>query len=132
MPLVVPKVGKLAGKLNLCFEQGADFPAQFVWWGVYYKEGDSRNVAADLTGHTARMQIRKTVQSGILFEATTENGLLTLGGAAGTITLAIPNATTEGFSWKGKAYWDLELVDPATMVFRLLEGRAEISREITR
>jgi hypothetical protein len=45
-------------------------------------------VAINLTGYTARMQVRSTLESAeALIELTTANGRIALGGSAGTITL---------------------------------------------
>ena len=42
-----------AAQYDILIEQGATFSRTFVW-------KDSSEVAVDLTGYTARMQIRKT------------------------------------------------------------------------
>lgn len=43
----------------------------------------------------------------------------------------LPGDTDALDTW-GNGYWDLELVDPYSKVLRLFEGRAVLSREITR
>jgi hypothetical protein len=53
-----------------------------------------------------------------------------LGGAAGTIVVTIAATVTAALP-SGEARYDLELVNGA-VVTRLIEGKATISREITR
>jgi hypothetical protein len=78
------------------------------------------------------MQIRQTVQSGtILFEASTTNGLIVLGGTDGTIALTIPASDTGGFTWL-KGVYDLNLASSGGVVTRLLQGSVLVSPEVTR
>jgi hypothetical protein len=86
----------------------------------------------DLTGFTARMDIRKTLGSAtVIHTLTTENGGITLGGAAGTIELLIPALTTETFDF-GNAVYDLELISAVGVVTRLVGGAITLSKEVTR
>jgi hypothetical protein len=86
----------------------------------------------DLTGFTARMDIRGTLSSATAIHTlTTENGGIALGGVAGTIDLLIPAATTEGFDF-GSAVYDLELISAAGVVTRLIGGAIVLSKEVTR
>ena len=86
----------------------------------------------NLTGYTARMQIRATAEaSTALIELTTENGRIALGGTAGTITLTI-SATDTAALTAGRAVYDLELVAANGTVTNLLGGVVTIPRNITR
>lgn len=86
----------------------------------------------DLTGYTARMQIRETLDATIILATlTTENGGITLGGAAGTIDLLLDAAATALLDFTNAVY-DLELVDTAGVVTRLLSGAVTLSKEVTR
>lgn len=107
-------------------EQGASFDAVVTWF-----DGDD---PIDLTGWTARMQVRQAITSPTtLAELTTENGKLTLGGALGTVTLAVDADETETYEWTNPAYYDLELEETATgRVVRLIEGTIELDPEVTR
>jgi hypothetical protein len=85
----------------------------------------------DLTGYTARMQVRKSKNStDTEIELTTENGRITIDGANGLITcnLAASATTLLDFS---KGFYDLEIVTGST-VERLLEGRVTLSKEVTK
>ena len=109
---------------DLLIEQGATFSQL-----VTYKES---GVAVNLTGYTARMQVRSTLESATsVVELTTANGRIALGGAAGTITLTI-SATDSAALTAGRGVYDLELVSGSGIVTRLLQGVATISRNVTR
>jgi hypothetical protein len=114
----------MAATHNFVCEQGATFSRQITWL-------DSNGAPLDLTGYTARMQVRATVDaSSALFNLTSGAGDITLGGAAGTITIAI-SATATAAVAAGCYVYDLELVDGAT-VYRLLQGEFEVDAEVTR
>lgn len=105
-------------------EQGASWRLLLLW------NGDSSPI--NLTGYTARMQIRKSAtSSAALLELTTENSRITLGGVAGTITLTLTAADTAAITWTSGVY-DLELVDSGGGVRRLIQGAVRVSREVTR
>ena len=85
----------------------------------------------NLTGYTARMNIRSTVDAAtILHTLTTENSGIALGGAAGTVDLLISATDTALFTF-GTAVYDLELIS-GTVVTRLLSGNVTLSKEVTR
>lgn len=119
------KLNGKAGTLHLTIEQGATFDPVLTW-------GDQAGVPIDLTGYSARMQIRATVESAaIIHEATTVNGQIVLGGAAGTVTFAIPATATELFTFD-EAVYDLEVESAGGHVTRLVEGVVYLSPEVTR
>lgn len=115
-----------AFKLNLGIDQGATFVKNVTW-----KTGKPAT-PVDLTGCTARMQIRPKVDSAdVLVSLTTENGGITLGDAAGTVAIRIEADATEDFTWKGGVY-DLEIEFADGTVRRLLAGSVSVSPEVTR
>lgn len=90
------------------------------------------NQPVDLTGFTARMQIRETVDSStVIHEATTQNSGIVLDQALKTIRIQIPAATTETFSFE-QAVYSVELVSSAQVVYPFLVGNLSLVREITR
>jgi len=115
-----------AGKLKLEIEQGATFRKVLTWrYGTPL-------AAMDLTGCTARMQIRAEITNDtVLHELTTENGGITLGGVAGTITLVIEPTDTAAFTWE-EGVFDLEIIFSPTEVRRLVYGPVTVSPEVTR
>lgn len=109
---------------DLCILQGATFSKVITW--------KADGVAVNLTGYTARMQIRATADAATpLIELTTANGRIALGGSAGTITLTI-SATDTAALTAGRAVYDLELVSSGGIVTRLVQGVVTISRNVTR
>lgn len=115
-----------AAKLKLAIEQGATFRKVLTW------KAGTPAVPVNLTGCTARMQIRKEIASATPYiELTTENGGITLGGVAGTISLFISPTDTAAFTWTAGVY-DLEIVFSPTDVRRLVYGPVTVSPEVTR
>lgn len=113
-----------AGTWNMTIEQGATFSAVLTW-------RDSNGSAINLTGHTARMQIRTSARAAAAtLSLTTENGRIALGGAAGTITLSISAADTAAIQARPYVY-DLELVNGAT-VTPVVKGACLVTPEVTR
>ena len=114
-----------AGKLDIFIEQGATFSKVITW-----KDGQENPI--DLTGYTARLQCRASTSSAdTVFNLTTDNGGIVLGGAIGTITLTISAADTSAATQQSGVY-DLELEDASGTVTRLLKGSFIIDPEITR
>lgn len=113
-----------AGVYKVTIEQGATFALVLTW-------KDSAGAPIDLTGYTARMQIRTSARAATATLAlTTENGRIALGGAAGTITLSISAVDTAALAARPYVY-DLELVTGAS-VTRLLDGECLVTPEVTR
>lgn len=112
-------------KVNLQINQGATFRHRFTW-----KDGKGR--AINLTGYTARLQARESIESDIaVITLTTENGGVVLGGSAGTIALYISDEDTTLITAK-KLVYDLELVAPNGDVIRPVSGSINVSFEVTR
>lgn len=114
------------GRYDMTIWQGATFQRVFTW-----RVGTpAANV--NLTGYTARMQLRTAANAATpVLEATTENGRITLGGAAGTITLNLSATVTAALPANQYAY-DLELVSGSGQVTRLIEGFTTVDAEVTR
>jgi hypothetical protein len=83
----------------------------------------------DLTGATARMQIRAQVGGAVLLELTTANGGLAFTGP-GTITRTLSAAQTAALTWT-EAVYDLEVEYADGTVQRYLQGDVTVSREVT-
>ena len=113
-------------KTNLTIEQGAAFSRIVIY-------RDSNGDPVDLSGYTAKMQIRKTKEgSTVILELSTSDGRLTLGGALGTITIALTTADTDSLDFVWGRY-DLELYPggDTTQAIRLLEGKINLSKQVT-
>lgn len=114
----------IAGVYKMVCDQGATFSRLLT-----IRNGE--NDLLDLTGYTARMQVRPEVDSDeILVELTTENGRISLGGAYGTVLLHLPPEVTATISTDG--FYDLEIITSGGAVYRLLRGKFALDPEVTR
>lgn len=112
-------------KINLKINQGATFRYKFLW-------KDAKKRLVDLTGFTARMQIRSEVASPVVLASlTTENMGIVLGAKLGTVSLYISDTATSAFTWVTGVY-DVELIDPSGDVTRLSMGSVTVTPEVTR
>lgn len=114
-----------AGIYDITVEQGATFRLEATW-------KDSTGALVNLTGYSARMQIRETYESeDIILSFTSTGGSIVLGGALGTIVVT-GSATDTAKVPMTPAVYDLELESIGGTVTRLLQGKAIITREATR
>lgn len=90
------------------------------------------NTPINLTGYTARMQIRATVPStDVITNLTTENGKIVLDSTKGTITLSIPASETAEFNFITAVY-NLEVVSSSGIVTTIASGSVGLVKEVTR
>lgn len=122
-----------AGIWDITAEQGATFNPTLT-----YK--DSTGVLVNLTGYTAQMQVRSAYEAvdPAALILTTENGGITLGGAAGTIVLLVTavkmstlKASSETTPPSAVYFYDLNLILGAVTT-RLLQGKFTVNRGVTR
>lgn len=89
------------------------------------------NAPVDLTGYTARMQIRSKVSAtDVIIELTTENGGIVLDTVSNTITLTISATQTTELNFSSAVY-SLEMVK-AGEVTQLVMGTISLDKETTR
>lgn len=117
---------------TLIISQGAENSYGWTW---------ERRVApateytpVDLTGWTARAQIRTNV-GGEIWATFTDTDGITLDDQ-GNITLTVGHAVTEAAEWQTLArvegVWDLELIDGDGEVTRFAMGPVIVSQDVTR
>ena len=112
------------GKYNFVCPQGATFSKQLSYL--------IDSIPVNLTGYTARMQVREKPSSpSTVLNLTTENGGIELGGLAGSILIDISASTTTSLVPKSYVY-DLELESSGGFVIRLIEGSFNVTAEVTR
>jgi hypothetical protein len=112
------------GKYNFVCPQGATFSKELTW--------NIDDNPVDLTGYTARMQVReKYTSTQKILDLTTENGGITLGGDEGTISIDVSALVSATIIPKTYVY-DIELVSSGSIVTRLLEGQFVVTPEVTR
>ena len=109
---------------NFTVEAGATFVVIFKWL--------SSGAPVNLTGATAKLQVRETSKSSaVLFEASTANGKLSIAAALGEITLTITATESTAFAWTFGKY-DLEVTNASGTIHRLVRGTVSISAEVTK
>lgn len=115
----------IAGTYNIICDQGATFTRTITW-------KDSNGSPVNLTGYTARMSLRSTIDSSVeVLSLTTANSRITLGGVAGTITLNVDATTTAALA-AGQYVYDLEAVSGGGTVTRIVMGSFVVRGEVTR
>lgn len=79
------------------------------------------------------MQVRKTTDSAVVLELTTENGRISLHRTNGQISLIIPDEVMATIP-EDKYLYDLELIGPTAeiYVYKLLQGNFVVRSEVTR
>ena len=113
----------VAPNYNFSVEQGSTFSLVFTW-------KDENGAAINLTNYTARLKAKKDFSSTTIINLTTENGGITLGGSAGTITLNI-SATASAALEYGSYIYDLEVISSGGAVTKIVKGNIEVIREVT-
>lgn len=114
-----------AGLYDITIEAGATFRLAITW-------KDDAGVPINLTGYSARMQVRETYEAtDTILSLTSGAGDIVLGGSAGTVIVTVQATTTQKL-FHSYAVYDLELEASNGVVTRLLQGNAIISREVTR
>ena len=115
-----------AGSYNFTIEQNSGFTRVLT-----YK--DSTGSPIPLTGYSASLKIRSVGDDGDLVIALTttpdaSGNVITLGGAAGTITILIKGAATALMDFS-EARYTLRLTNTSSEPDRLLQGSVSFSRE---
>lgn len=126
-----------AGTLPITLEQGATFRLSFVYGtrGPDDVDGNpTMGTPHDLTGCTARMQIRQKFGSPVIIDL--EDVLsaslagIVLGGVTGEISIHISDEQTEALTIKRGKY-DLKIIFPSGDEKRVLQGDVTISKAAT-
>jgi hypothetical protein len=125
-----------AGKYSFTIEQGATTNIQVTWT-------DESGSAIDLNGYHSRMQIRPFAESSEVYlslsSSLTEDGTgILLSGSTGNLPLSSGSiaiyisAVSSSQLDFDQAVYDLEMVTGDEVVTRLLEGRVQLSKNVTR
>jgi hypothetical protein len=116
----------VAGVHDFVIYQGADWGITLTWTAY--------GSLVDLTGWHAHLQVRPGFASqtpAVLINLTDPSGGITLGGTAGTISLALSAAQTAALSFASPAVYDLKMTNPSGSVTRLLQGAVTLSQQVT-
>ena len=114
-----------ASRYDICVERGATYKRTLT----LHLDADKTN-QRDLSGFTAKLQVRIGEDEDVLLELTETDGL-TLGGSAGTIQLVISATRTSGFDQDLMAKYHLEISNSGE-VERLLSGYFQTDEEIVK
>lgn len=120
----------IAGIYNIFCEQGTTFSRSFE---LQYPDEIDPNIfyPYDLTDYTARMQVRRTIESStVLISLTTENGGIAIDGPEGRVLVLMTDEQTSDLTSSG--VYDLEIIAPDGAVSRLVQGEFKLSLEVTR
>lgn len=122
-------------RYNITMWQGSTFNLVIT---VQDADGNAQN----LTSYSARMQIRPSYDSGAITESlTTANGEITITAVEGNVALALSATRTANIYVdrlgstkppKTTYVYDLELIDNANTVTKLLYGDVIVLAEVTR
>ena len=112
-----------------CDDSGKEWPAYTSGGFLQY------NTPVDLTGYTARMEIKDKIGGTVLASADSADTPLDIMDIAidttgKTITLTISATDTAAIAWK-KGVYDLEMVSSAGVVTAILTGSVNVTREVT-
>lgn len=112
-------------RLDLPILQGSTFYRKFQW--------NDNDVPVNIFDCTFRMQIRPTVDSiRILAEYSSDEGHFEITGfAEGEFTLKVSPEETKRYQFSEGVY-DLEVTFPSGDVYRIIEGKVKVSKEVTR
>ena len=120
----------IAGVYNIFCQQGATFTRII---DLQYPDAVDPTIfyPYDLTGFTARMQVRRTISSTTkIVELTTENGRIEIDGEEGRIILTMGPSVTSSITSSG--VYDLEIQSDDGVVSRVIQGSFTLSEEVTR
>lgn len=126
--------------VDLVIKQGSVFHKGWTWCLPSLADPDVPDLdrPMDLTGYTARAQIRRAQQDvdGML-EFTTEDDKIVLGGADGHILIDLLATDTDLLNQK-KMFWDLELIPPdgsnapdLPRTFAIMQGKVVVQPNYT-
>jgi hypothetical protein len=118
--------GKTTNTVTLNQENSAAYAA-YTSGGIL-----SWNMPVPLTGYTALMQIRETLESTtVIAELSTSNGRIVIDPINYTISMNLPASLTSAFDFDSAVY-SMELTDNQGNVFQFLNGSISLVKEVTR
>lgn len=99
--------------------------------GIYISGGIA-TAPVNITGYTARMQLRSQPQDATaVLTLSSATGEITIGGANGQVNVHASNAQTTAID-EGYYYYDIEITSGGGIVTRLAQGQILVSAEVTR
>jgi len=110
------------GRYNISVVNGTTFTLAPQWL--------TNNLAVNLTGYTADMQVRN-VSNNLIVELSTGNGKIVITPTTGTITLTLTAAQTSvGALPAGSYTYALNLTDNSGNVYQILQGAFVVTTSV--
>ena len=125
MPIVIGQYALINEPITWKIGAGVDTPG-----GPFILR--NATVPIDLTGYTARGEIKTDIRGALLATLTTENGGIVIDPLLGKVTLWCPRVQSR--TWPSnikKGVFDVELYDSSDVATRLLWGIVDISPNVT-
>lgn len=111
-------------KHDVVVDGGAPFT-----WTVYYKQpkqADGSKPPVDLSGYTARLQVRSAPGGTLYADLTSAGGQITINGAQGRIDAVVPAVTTAAWTFE-KAEYELQIYNGSGTPTSLVKGIVALS-----
>ena len=110
------------GRYNITVYNGTTFQLSPSW--------KVDNLAVDLTGYTADMQVRD-ISNNLIVELSTANGKAVITPATGTTTLTLTATQTSAANLPAGNYtYDLNLTSPGGFVYKILQGAFVVNASV--
>jgi hypothetical protein len=122
----------LAGAYNFTIEQGTSFTRLIE---IEYPDPDDLTVFVpfDLTGYSASMQIRRTIDSATpQITLTDSNGRIEIQSASVANAIRLTLSPEETALVETDGVYDIEIEDNSGTISRILKGTVTLSRQVTR
>lgn len=109
------------GRYNITVYQGTTFTLSPIW--------KIDNLPVNLTGYTAKMQVRD-ISGNLIVELSTSNGKIVITPALGQVAMTLTATQTAALA-VGNYNYDLNLTDSASNVYKILEGAFILKASVT-
>lgn len=123
MSCQIQKVEANVGYLDIEVAQGADTDIN-----ITYK---LNGTVVNLTGFTAKLQVRRNYNTAVLLELNTVGSTITVGSASPNIVLKFGHVVTSAMSILDDMIYDLEVVSGGGFITKVVRGKFSILQEIT-
>jgi hypothetical protein len=118
------------GNATIATRTATQFTVENPASGLYLQGGDALS-AVDITGYTARMQLRSLPNDSIAVLTLTDTNGITIDGPSGTLAVHA-TAQQTGAVIAGPYYYDLEITSPTGVKTRIVQGELNVNAEVTR
>jgi len=118
------------GNATIATRTSTQFTVENPASGLYLQGGDALS-AVDITGYTARMQLRSLPNDAYAVLTLTNTSGITIDGPTGTLAVHATAAQTAAII-AGPYYYDLEITSPTGVKTRIVQGELNVNAEVTR